>query len=120
MHAVRRLLAVDAASVKLISVRFYIWTVIFIKTGIITRIVRPPVVIAIFPGRIHLLIIVVSASVSVIVISPVGLIIVCSVSRVILSIVVSWIIIVLGVFCIIITIGTSVCSVVILRIALPG
>lgn len=39
------------------------------------------------PGWIHLIIVVVSASVAVIVISPVGLIIVSSVSRVILSVV---------------------------------
>lgn len=120
MHAVCRLLAVDAASVKLIGVHFSTPTVIIVKTGIITRIVPPLIIIALFPGRIHLLIIVVfSASVVLIIISPVGLIIVTSVSRVIVSIVVSSIIIVLGVICIIFTIGTSVCSLVIV-IALPG
>lgn len=111
----------DAASVEVIAVHFSATTVFIIKTGIVARIVAPLVFIAIFPGRIHMLIIVaVSGSVGVIVIRPVGLIIISSISWVILSIVVSSIIIVLGIICIIFTIGTSVCSVVIFRIALPG
>lgn len=126
VHAVCRLLAVDAASVKVIDVRFSAPAVIVVEAGIVTGIVPPLIVIALFPGRrrIRLLIIVVrvSGSVAVIIISPVGLIIVASVARVILSIVVSCVIIVLGVICIIFRIGTLVCSVVIFRvsIALPG
>lgn len=124
VHAVCRLLAVDAASVKVIGV-FSAPAVIIVEAGIVTGIVPPLIVIALFPGRrIRLLIIVVrvSGSVAVVIISPVGLIIVASVARVILSIVVSCVIIVLGVICIIFRIGTLVCSVVIfrVRIALPG
>lgn len=115
-----RLLAVDAASVKVIASKHFSATaVIIIETGIITGIVPPLIIIAFFPLRISVLIIVaVSASVAVIV-RPVSLIIVASVSRVILSIIVSCVIIVLGVICIIFTIGTLVCSVEIFRIALP-
>lgn len=120
MHAVCRLLAVDAASVKVIAVHVSTSTVLIVKTGIITRIVPPLIIIALFPGWVRLIIVVVSASIALIIISPVGLIIVSSVPWVILSIVVSSIIIVLGVVCIIVIIGTSVCSVVFVRIALPG
>lgn len=49
VHAVRRLLAVDAASVEVVAVRIPAAAVIVVETGVVARIVLPLILVALFP-----------------------------------------------------------------------